>query len=551
MTRFPTILLLACLAPGWLFASTDAVLLGHIARLADEKSAVRVEAIEALVATGDERLGPFFDAYRSGGIYLMDGEPHVGGTIVTNDDLVRFVTLTHALTQTKVLHPDGTERRVPIPELVALEPNRRERQMARAATTLLNLNSPDPNKRLLAARRSGVSPLQPEALPILERMAAHEASPAIRRVANESKYLIRFGLAETPADRIDAMRVLGELRSLRALPIVEDYLAGEPELNAEQAAIARTSLLLLQKRKETVKLFDNVKFGLSTGSIYILMALGLAIIYGLMGVINMAHGEMMMVGAYTTFVMQGIFGHSPDTPKNHYFLFALPAAFLVAALVGGVIERLVVRKLYHRPFESLLATVGVSFILIQTIRLIFGDNQASNSPTWLVGGFDVASDMNLSYNRIFIFVLTVFCVLGVMALMRFTTFGLRVRATMQHRDMASCVGINTRRVYSLTFMLGSGLAGLAGCALTTVSGITPDMGQNYIVDSFLIVVIGGVGEMLGVVCSGLGMGIILQLLENSFFSPVWAKIIILTMVVAFIQFRPAGLFPPKGRMADV
>jgi len=550
MMRLLPILLLAMFFPK-AQASGDETLVGLVARLADAKATVRMEAIEALVATGDERLGPFFEAYCLGGIYLLDGEPHVGGNPVTNDDLQRFLPLTHALTGEKVLGDDGAPRLVAVKDLVALEPNRRERQAGRAAITLLNLNSPNEAKRMLAARRSGISPLQVEALPFLERMAAGEKSATLRRTATESAWLIRYGLAEDEATRIAALHELGQMRSLRALPLVRDYLAGSPELSKEQAATADLAFRRMRKRQESVKLFDNVKFGLSTGSIYILMALGLSIIYGLMGVINMAHGEMMMVGAYTTFMVQKFFGHAPDNPQNHFFLFALPVSFLVAALVGGIIERLVVRKLYHRPFESLLATVGVSFILIQIIRLSFGDNQASNSPTWLVGGFDVATDMNLSYNRVFIFVLTVCSVLGVMALMRFTPFGLRVRATMQHRDMASCVGIHTRRIYSLTFMLGSGLAGLAGCALTTVSGITPDMGQNYIVDSFLIVVIGGVGELLGVVCSGLGMGVILQILENSFFSPVWAKIIILTMVVAFIQFRPAGLFPPKGRMADV
>ena len=383
-------------------------------------------------------------------------------------------------------------------------------------------------------------------------MVLEDSNSEIRFTAEESLHLITLGSTESKTDtRIDAIQSLGELRSIRALTPIEDYLKSDPALTDAQLERIAPSIQRMEKHRENVQIFDNIKYGLSTGSIYILMALGLAIIYGLMGVINMAHGEMMMIGAYTTFLMQGAFGHGPDTPQNHFFLFAIPASFLSAALIGAVIERLVVRKLYHRPFESLLATVGVSFILIQVVRLMFGDNQAANSPTWLVGNFSIARDMTLSFNRVFIFGLTILCVSGVSFLMRFTPFGLRVRATMQHRDMAACMGIHTKRIYSLTFMLGSGLAGLAGCALTTVSGITPDMGQNYIVDSFLIVVIGGVGELLGVVCSGLGLGISIQLLENTMFSPVWAKIIILTLVVFFIQFKPAGLFPPKGRLADV
>ncbi|MDF3129386.1 urea ABC transporter permease subunit UrtB [Kiritimatiellaeota bacterium B1221] len=529
----------------------DAAIQSHIQTLASRKSSERAVAFDALVATGDARLVPFFDAYRIGSIYLRDGVPFIGGDVITDNNLDQFVSLTHVLTGETMLNEQGEPELVSLLELENLSPNRKERIKVRSVSMLLNLSSPDNETRLNAAKKAGMAPLKTEAIPILSELAEGDASKKIRHTAAESLALLELGTSDDADLRMDAIRRLGELDSLRALSLLENMLEKDETLTPKQTAIVLTARKHIMTHQQKVKFFDNFKFGLSTGSIYILMALGLAIIYGLMGVINMAHGEMMMIGAYTTFVLQKVFGHGPETPQNHFFLVALPASFLVAALVGWVIERLVVRKLYHRPFESLLATVGVSFILIQVVRLIFGDNQSSNSPTWLVGGFEVANDMTLSFNRVFIFFLTMAAVTGVMVLMRYTTFGLKVRATMQHREMAASVGIHTRRMYSMTFMLGSGLAGLAGCALTTVSGITPDMGQNYIVDSFLIVVIGGVGELVGVVCSGLGMGIILQSLENSFFSPVWAKIIILTMVVAFIQFRPAGLFPPKGRLADV
>ncbi|MFT5499587.1 MAG: urea transport system permease protein, partial [Kiritimatiellia bacterium] len=193
---------------------------------------------------------------------------------------------------------------------------------------------------------------------------------------------------------------------------------------------------------------------------------------------------------------------------------------------------------------------GISLVLIQVIRLIFGDNQASNSPTWLVGNVEVLQDMALPYARVFIFCLTVVAVLGIAGLMKFTPLGLQMRATMQDRSMARAMGINTRMIDLFTFMLGSGIAGVAGCALTTIGGITPDMGQNYIIDSFLVVVAGGVGKLIGVICSGLGLGVISQTLEGYWLSPVWSKIVILMLLIMFIQFRPAGLFPPKGRLAD-
>jgi len=264
----------------------------------------------------------------------------------------------------------------------------------------------------------------------------------------------------------------------------------------------------------------------------------------------MAHGEMMMLGAYTTYCMQVLFKHEPSSPHSIYYIVALPASFLVSAAFGGLIEWAVVRRLYKRPLESLLATYGVSLILIQIVRLLFGDNRPSNSPVWLQGGIELVEGMNLSYNRIFIFFLCALCVGGMVALMRFTSLGLKMRAVLQNRDMAAAMGINTRLTDSFTFMLGSGLAGIAGCALTTIGGITPDMGQNYIVDSFLVVVTGGVGNLAGVVCSGLGLGLLNKLLEGTFFGAVWAKIIVLVSVIAFIQYKPSGLFAPKGRLAD-
>jgi len=268
-------------------------------------------------------------------------------------------------------------------------------------------------------------------------------------------------------------------------------------------------------------------------------------------VINMAHGELMMIGAYATYEVQLLFGHTPDDPVNVFFLVALPVAFLLAAFVGFLIEVLVVRHLYGRPLETLLATWGVGLVLIQLVRLRYGDNIGVNSPTWLVGSFEPIQDLRISYNRVFIMSLCALCVLAISAIMNRTRRGLLIRATVQNRETAESLGVNTRRTDGLTFALGAGLAGVAGYAWTLIGGVTPDMGQNHIVDAFLVVVTGGVGELVGSVMAGLGLGVINKVIEPALGSAIWAKVILLLLVIVFIQWKPAGLFPPKGRMADV
>jgi urea transport system permease protein len=360
--------------------------------------------------------------------------------------------------------------------------------------------------------------------------------------------LIGLRVATDRDSQIVLINRLGDLPSLRARPMLEDMAVKEKDL-LTLGALNR-SIALIRNYEGLVNIFDILKSSLSTGSILILMALGLAITFGMMGVINMAHGEMMMIGAYTTYIVQLAFGHTAEHPAPLFFLFALPMSFLVAALVGGVIEWLVVRHLYKKPIESLLATYGVSLILTQVIRLTFGDNRATNTPDWLQGAVEVAQGMDIPAYRFFILLVAIFSVLLVLFIFRYTKVGLNMKATMQNRDMAASMGINTRWIDSFTFMLGSGIAGIAGYALTTVGGITPDMGKNYIVDSFLIVVTGGTGSIAGVVVSGAGIGFLNKFLEGTLFGTVWAKIVVLALVMTFIQFRPSGIFAPKGRLAD-
>jgi urea transport system permease protein len=296
--------------------------------------------------------------------------------------------------------------------------------------------------------------------------------------------------------------------------------------------------------------------GLSLGSVLVLMALGLSIVFGLMGVINMAHGELMMIGAYATYITQNIFiwgiAHFHLSPafQGAYFICAIPIAFATAAATGWLIEALIVRHLYGRPLETLLATFGVSVVMIKIVRQIFGDNIAVNSPSWLQGGCEVMQDVVLGYARLFIIGFTIAVIVAMYLVMERTRLGLLLRATTQNRGMAAALGVPTRRIDGLTFALGSGIAGLAGCALTLLGGVTPDMGQNYIIDSFMVVVTGGVGKLAGAIWAGMGLGCLNKLFE-AFTGAVWGKVLVLSCVIVMLQWRPSGLFPAKGRHADV
>jgi len=280
------------------------------------------------------------------------------------------------------------------------------------------------------------------------------------------------------------------------------------------------------------------------------MSLGLAIVFGLMGVINMAHGEMMMIGAYATYVVQEIFqAYFGPSFFDYYFFFALPCAFVVAGLVGWILEGTLIRFLYGRPLETLLATWGVGLVLIQVARLIFGDLTAVQAPSWLKGSAQVMVGVQLPYNRLFIILLALFCLAGIYALLFRTGIGLRIRAVLQNRDMSACLGIPTRKLDAYTFAFGSGLAGLAGSALTLVGNVDPELGRNYIVDSFMVVVTGGVGKLAGTTTAALGIGTLNKVLEPSF-GAVYGKVTILILIILFLRYRPSGLYAPKGRRLD-
>ncbi|OZA20698.1 MAG: urea ABC transporter permease subunit UrtB [Hydrogenophilales bacterium 17-61-9] len=315
-------------------------------------------------------------------------------------------------------------------------------------------------------------------------------------------------------------------------------------------AAAAKAVKAIESRLALGETLGQVFTGLSLGSILLLAALGLAITYGVMGVINMAHGELLMVGAYATYLVQTLFRNVLPQYLDWYLLAAIPVAFAAAALVGMLLERTVIRRLYGRPLETLLATWGLSLILIQAARVIFGaQNVEVANPVWMSGGVELMAGLVLPWNRIVIIGFALFVLALMWALMQKTRLGLFVRAVTQNRAMAGCVGVPTGRIDMLAFGLGAGIAGLGGVALSQIANVGPDMGQGYIVDSFLVVVLGGVGQLAGAAWAALGLGVVTKFLEG-WSGAVLAKIMVLIIVIVFIQKRPQGLFALKGRFVE-
>ena len=349
--------------------------------------------------------------------------------------------------------------------------------------------------------------------------------------------------------KIQAVKILKESKRPDVLALIEQSLE-QPNLHPDLKAALIEAKGSIKTRLQVSEWTGHVFSGLSTASILLLAALGLAITYGLLGVINMAHGELIMIGAYTTYMVQSFFKSHFAGLIDWYLIAAIPAAFVVSALIGMLIERVIIRPLYGRQLETLLATFGVSLILMQGVRMIFGaQNVEVSNISWLSGGISITPSLMLPYNRIAIIVFTVTVLLLLVYLLNKTRFGLFVRAVTQNRQMARAVGIRSSRIDMMAFGLGSGLAGLAGCALAQVGNVGPDLGQNYIIDAFLVVVVGGVGQVVGAVLAALGLGISGTILEIGI-GAVLAKIVLLVLVILFIQKRPQGLFAIKGRFVE-
>ncbi|MDP3248922.1 MAG: urea ABC transporter permease subunit UrtB [Polaromonas sp.] len=384
-------------------------------------------------------------------------------------------------------------------------------------------------------------------LPLIEKAWAAETVPALKNQLEMVRATILLSSSDK-AKRLEAAARLSGSNNPISKTVLIARLAEEEDPEVKGAL--QTSLRKVESALAWGDKLGAVFSGISLGSILLLVALGLAITYGLMGVINMAHGELMMIGAYATYVVQGIFQTYFPGAFDWYLVAALPLAFGASAAVGAVLERSVLRFLYGRPLETLLATWGISLVLMQLVRTIFGaQNVGVENPAWMSGGVQVLSNLTLPYNRLVIIGFAIAVLLGMGYLIGRTRLGLFVRGVTQNRPIASCMGVNTARIDTMAFALGSGIAGLAGCALSQVGNVGPDLGQSYIVDAFMVVVLGGVGQLAGTVYAALGLGVLNKFLEG-WAGAVLAKIAVLVFIIIFIQKRPQGIFAVKGRTAD-
>ena len=526
-----------------------------ITDVASSDAAVQEAAAVALGKTGDRKLLPLLEALREGSVFVRTLPGGKKETVIVGDKVNEgdktLVPIFTAYGREPFKSSDGKPLLADLSTLQDVPTGRSLRLVLRplidAFSGSTQLSDADWTVRQAAAVKMGNSG-DPGALPTLTEALAKEKDRWVRYAIDEAIALIQLK-AGSPAERINAATTLGALGSgdaLDRLREVENAADAPPALRQAAAdAVKRVERWTLLTQAIQV-MFQ----GVSLSSILLLMALGLAIIFGLMGVINMAHGELMALGAYTTFVTQGWFqGHAPGY-FAYYFLVALPLSFLVAGVAGFILERGVIRFLYGRPLETLLLTWGISLMIQQGLRLWFGAaNVDVISPTWLSGGVPVMVGIQLPFNRLFIIGLATVAVAGMYFLLFRTDAGLRVRAVTQNRGMAACLGVRSRRVDALTFALGAGLAGIAGCALTQIGNVGPELGQNYIVDSFMVVVTGGVGKLLGTILAALGIGGLNKIIEPGL-GAVFGKVAILVAVILFIQRRPSGLFAAKGRYAD-
>jgi urea transport system permease protein len=424
--------------------------------------------------------------------------------------------------------------------------NNRVRRAIEAAIGGLTLMAPDPRRRLEAARAVFRS-REATVLPLLDAAIPKEGNAAIREALVEARAaIILFKVDASEADKVEAVGVLRQRGDQDALALLSSLPAETP---AAVTRAARDAIGAIQNQLAIWNTVQNAWYGLSLGSVLLLAAIGLAITFGVMGVINMAHGEMVMLGAYVTFTVQELIRLNMPGLFDYSLFIAIPLAFVVAGCVGIVIERGIIRFLYGRPLETLLATWGLSLILQQMVRTTFGaSNREVGNPSWMSGGFELGH-LSITYNRLWIIVFTIFVFISLLALLRFTRLGLEMRAVTQNRAMAAAMGIRTSRIDALTFGLGSGIAGIAGVALSQIDNVSPNLGQGYIIDSFMVVVFGGVGNLWGTLVGALSLGIANKFLEP-FAGAVLAKIAILVLIILFIQKRPRGLFALKGRAVE-
>jgi urea transport system permease protein len=527
------LLALAFCLPALAHAALDPALLQPLA--GDDPDA-RVEAIARIAATGSPDARKLLQA-------LLDEElmaTPAGQLLIVHDGQA-----IDAATGQAVALPDGAD---------GVVVNNRLRGAAQAALSGLALLAPAREQRLAAAQALQARDVDPAQAPLLHQALARETDAEVQRILRQLVATADLQSNE-PEKRKAAVLALADSGTPALRPQLQAILARHPdgtyvEADAALRTAAATTLAAIERRATRNDIVANLFYGVSLGSVLLLAALGLAITFGLMGIINMAHGELLMIGAYTTYVVQSLFRQYLPGYLDWYLAAALPAGFIVAFAVGVLLERSVIRWLYGRPLETLLATWGISLVLMQAVRTVFGaQNVEVANPGWMSGGVTVLGSLVLPYNRIAIIGFAVLVVAAVWLVLNKTRLGLFVRAVMQNRRMADCVGVPTGRIDMLTFGLGSGIAGLGGVALSQLGNVGPDLGQSYIVDSFMVVVLGGVGQLAGTVIGALGLGEINKFLEP-LAGAVMAKICILVVIIVFIQRRPQGLFALKGRSAE-
>ncbi|WP_240230000.1 urea ABC transporter permease subunit UrtB [Devosia lacusdianchii] len=513
----------------------DAELTPLVDALAPGNFKDREAAIGVLVATGDPRVVPVLEVLLEGELYFDEAS----GKVVFTSEAGGEGTISDPVTGAEL--PDLTED-----GLDKVKVNNGLRRVLRTAIGQMTLLSEDPDVRLFAAQ-SILRDADPAQLELLDSAIAAETDAGIRRVMEQARAAI---ILKTPDASVEdweaAIPVVQAIGGRDALNTLTTALNTAPE--AVKPAI-QTAIDGLARDRAVWDVAQNVWFGISLGSVLLLAAIGLAITFGVMGVINMAHGEMVMLGAYTTFVVQEVIRQNYPGLFDWSLAIALPLAFLVTGLIGIAIERGVIRFLYGRPLETLLATWGLSLIIQQAVQRIFTANiREVGNPSWMSGSFELGG-LAITWNRFYIVIFAGLVFLTLLMVLKYTAIGLHMRAVTQNRRMASSMGIRTPLVDAMTFGLGSGIAGLAGVALSQIGNVSPNLGQGYIIDSFMVVVFGGVGNLWGTLVGALTLGI-----ANKFIEPyagaVLGKIIILVLIILFIQRRPRGLFALKGRSIE-
>lgn len=489
------------------------------------------KGIDLMVSSGHDTAEPVLTALAAGRLYVR-----------ADDKAVFYEDQAGALIDART----GAAAIADKSALKALRLNNRLRRSVQSALGAVTLQAASPERRITAARAVQRS-RDEAALPALDAALARETDAKAKSALETARAAIIVGSKDAPeAERIAAVELIADEANSDAAALLRSVQADAPQ--ALRAA-AEKGIGQIESTLAFWNALQNVSYGISLGSVLLLAAVGLAITFGVMGVINMAHGEMVMIGAYTTFVVQEVIrAHAPELFGASLFI-AIPLAFLVSGAVGVAIERGVIRYLYGRPLETLLATWGISLILQQAIRTLFGpSNREVGTPDWMSGAIQLGG-LSLTWNRIAIVVFAILVFAALLLVLKKTTLGLQVRAVTQNRRMASAMGIRTDFVDAMTFGLGSGVAGMAGVALSQIDNVSPNLGQSYIIDSFMVVVFGGVGNLWGTLVGALSLGVANKFLEP-YAGAVLGKIILLVAIILFIQKRPRGLFALKGRAVE-